>query len=110
MGSFPNKAQLPEASPMRTEQTYRSADLQRLHRDQLHHQQSTWFAWVCRLHEMHSRLQTPESAAVLAIARRRWADARRALERVDEPTESPASESTMARPVRNDDRTGRNHG
>jgi len=90
---------------MRTEQTDRSRDLQRLRLDQLRRHQNTWFAWVCRLHEVQSRLQTPESAAVLAIARRRWAEARLALQRVDGTAEPAAPESAAARPVQNDDRT-----
>jgi hypothetical protein len=50
-------------------------------REWLQQQERVWFAWVCRLHDMHSGSQTPHSAAVLAIARRRWMEARRALER-----------------------------
>jgi hypothetical protein len=49
-------------------------------REQLQQQEQVWFAWVCRLHELHSRAQTPHSAAVLAVARRRWTDSRKALE------------------------------
>lgn len=70
---------------MRTEPSFAASqpDPLRLRREELRQQQSTWFAWVCRLHEAHSRLQTPESAAVLAIARRRWEQARDAVRRVD---------------------------
>jgi len=51
--------------------------------DHLRKQERIWFSWVCRLHDVHDGVQTPQSAAVLAIARRRWADARRALERAE---------------------------
>jgi len=50
-------------------------------REQLEQQERVWFAWVCRLHDVHSGTQTPHSAAVLEVARRRWSEARRALER-----------------------------
>jgi len=53
--------------------------------EHLQQQEQVWFAWVCRLHELHSRLQTPHSAAVLGIARRRWTEARRALEAAGTP-------------------------
>jgi len=46
----------------------------------LHQQERVWFAWVCRLHDMHSGTQAPHSATVLAIAQRRWMEARRALQ------------------------------
>jgi hypothetical protein len=52
--------------------------------DHLQQQERIWFAWVCRLHDAHVGNQTPQSAAVLAIAQRRWAEARRALENVEE--------------------------
>jgi hypothetical protein len=52
--------------------------------DHLQQQERIWFAWVCRLHDAHVGSQTPQSAAVLAIAQRRWAEARRALERIKE--------------------------
>jgi len=56
--------------------------------EQLHQQEQLWFGWVCRLHELHSRLQTPHSAAVLGIARRRWTEARRALDGAERPIKS----------------------
>jgi hypothetical protein len=49
--------------------------------DRLQQQERIWFGWVCRLHDAHSGVQTAQSAAVLRIARRRWAEARRALRR-----------------------------
>ena len=49
--------------------------------EHLRKQERVWFNWVCRLHDVHAGAQTPQSAAILSIARRRWADARRALER-----------------------------
>ncbi len=49
--------------------------------EHLRKQERVWFNWVCRLHDVHAGTQTPQSAAILSIARRRWADARRALER-----------------------------
>jgi hypothetical protein len=57
--------------------------------DHLQRQERVWFAWVCRLHDLHVGSQTPQSAAVLAIARRRWAEARRALERLAEQHRGP---------------------
>jgi hypothetical protein len=48
--------------------------------DQLRKQERVWFNWVCRLHDVHAGTQTPQSAAILAVARRRWAEARHALE------------------------------
>jgi|RhiMethySRZTD1v2_1073278.scaffolds.fasta_scaffold2437865_2 hypothetical protein len=48
--------------------------------ERLHQQERVWFAWVCRLHDMHSETQPPHAAAILAIAQRRWTAARRALE------------------------------
>jgi hypothetical protein len=64
--------------------------------DWLQQQERVWFAWLCRLHDMHSGAQTPHSAAVLAIAQRRWMEARRALQRTahqkaqdQRPTRSP---------------------
>ena len=51
--------------------------------EQLQQQEQVWFAWVCRLHELHSRVQTPHSAAVLGVARRRWTEARRKLDHAD---------------------------
>jgi hypothetical protein len=53
--------------------------------EHLRKQERVWFNWVCRLHDVHAGTQTPQSAAILAIARRRWADARRALERAEQP-------------------------
>ena len=47
----------------------------------LRKQERVWFNWVCRLHDVHAGMPTPQSAAILSVARRRWADARRALER-----------------------------
>ena len=49
----------------------------------LRKQERVWFSWVCRLHDVHAGTQTPQSAAILSIARRRWADARRAVERAE---------------------------
>jgi hypothetical protein len=49
--------------------------------EHLRKQERVWFNWVCRLHDVHTGTPTPQSAAILSIARRRWADARRALER-----------------------------
>jgi hypothetical protein len=49
--------------------------------EHLQQQERVWFAWVCRLHDVHSDAENPHSAAVLAVARRRWAEARRALQR-----------------------------
>jgi hypothetical protein len=46
-------------------------------------QERIWFNWVCRLHDVDADTRTPQSAATLSIARRRWADARRALERAE---------------------------
>ncbi len=51
--------------------------------EHLRKQERIWFSWVCRLHDVHAGAQTPQSAATLSIARRRWADARRALERAE---------------------------
>ena len=51
--------------------------------EHLRKQERVWFNWVCRLHDVHAGTQTPQSAAILAIARRRWADARRSLERAE---------------------------
>lgn len=51
--------------------------------EHLRRQERIWFNWVCRLHDVHAGARTPQSAATLSIARRRWADARRALERAD---------------------------
>jgi hypothetical protein len=48
--------------------------------EELQQQERIWFAWVCRLHDMHAGSQSPHSAAVLGIAQRRWAEARRALD------------------------------
>jgi hypothetical protein len=48
--------------------------------EHLQQQERVWFAWVCRLHDVHSGSQSAHSAAVLAVARRRWAEARGALE------------------------------
>jgi hypothetical protein len=49
--------------------------------EQLQQQERIWFAWLCRLHDVHSGTQTAHSAAVLAVARRRWTEARRAVDR-----------------------------
>ena len=51
--------------------------------EHLRKQERVWFNWVCRLHDINADAQTPQSAATLSIARRRWADARRALERAE---------------------------
>ena len=51
--------------------------------DDLRKQERVWFNWICRLHDLHAGTQTPQSAAILSIARRRWADARRAVERAE---------------------------
>lgn len=59
--------------------------------EQLQRRERVWFAWVCRLHDVHSGMQTAHSAAVLAVARRRWAEARRALQR--EAKKRPADRS-----------------
>jgi hypothetical protein len=57
--------------------------------EHLRKQERVWFNWVCRLHDVHAGLQTPQSAAILAVARRRWADARRALERAEGQASAP---------------------
>ena len=49
--------------------------------EELQQQERIWFSWVCRLHDVHSNAQSTHSAAVLAIAKRRWAEARHALQR-----------------------------
>jgi hypothetical protein len=49
--------------------------------EQLEQQERVWFAWVCRLHDVHSGTQTQHSAAVLEVARRRWSEVRSALAR-----------------------------
>lgn len=49
--------------------------------EELQQQERIWFAWVCRLHDVHAGSQSAHSAAVLAIAQRRWAEARGALHR-----------------------------
>jgi len=64
---------------MWNEQRFLTLDPEQL--EWLHQQERVWFAWVCRLHDMHSSTQAPHSATVLAIAQRRWTEARRALER-----------------------------
>jgi hypothetical protein len=51
--------------------------------ERLRKQERIWFSWVCRLHDVHAGAQTPQSAAVLAIARRRWAETRRTLSRAE---------------------------
>lgn len=55
----------------------------------LHKQERVWFNWICRLHDLHAGTQTPQSAAILSIARRRWADARRAVERAEQQASRP---------------------
>lgn len=57
--------------------------------EQLRKQERVWFNWVCRLHDVHAGIQTPQSAAILSIARRRWADTRRALERAEAQASRP---------------------
>jgi hypothetical protein len=61
--------------------------------EHLRQQERVWFAWVCRLHDVHSGAASPHSAAVLAVAQRRWAEARRALARQAQqrPPQSSAS-------------------
>ena len=54
--------------------------------EQLQQQERVWFSWVCRLHDVHVGTQSPHSAAVLSVARRRWAEAKEALERETEGT------------------------
>jgi hypothetical protein len=49
--------------------------------EELQQQERIWFGWVCRLHDVHAGSQSVHSGAVLAIAQRRWAEARRALDR-----------------------------
>jgi len=49
--------------------------------EHLRQQERVWFSWVCRLHDVHAGAESAHSAAVLAVARRRWAEARRALQR-----------------------------
>jgi hypothetical protein len=70
--------------------------------EQLRKQERVWFNWVCRLHDVHAGTQTPQSAAILSIARRRWAEARRALERAEtrmaRPPDVPASRQSRAQP------------
>jgi hypothetical protein len=84
---------------MRTEHSFTApgADPIRLRRELLRQQRTTWFAWVCRLHELNSRMPTPESAAVLAIAQRRWNQARQALQRADGEMASADYETTTPR-------------
>ena len=60
--------------------------------DHLRKQERVWFNWVCRLHDVHAGTQTPQSAAILSVARRRWADARRALERAETRTSRSPSD------------------
>jgi len=57
--------------------------------EHLRKQERVWFNWVCRLHDLNAGTQTPQSAAVLSIARRRWADVRCALERVEQQVSPP---------------------
>jgi hypothetical protein len=57
--------------------------------EHLHKQERIWFSWVCRLHDLNAGTQTPQSAAILSIARRRWADARRAVERAEKQASRP---------------------
>lgn len=73
--------------------------------EHLRKQERVWFNWVCRLHDVHAGTQTPQSAAILSIARRRWADARRALERAEQQASPPPdsferSESRAQPPAR----------
>jgi hypothetical protein len=60
--------------------------------ERLRKQERIWFSWVCRLHDVHAGAQTPKSAAVLAIARRRWAETRRTLSRAEMQATSAAPE------------------
>jgi len=55
--------------------------------ERLQQQERVWFAWVCRLHDVHSDSRSPQSAAVLSVAQRRWAEARRALLRESQQTD-----------------------
>jgi len=57
--------------------------------DDLREQERVWFNWICRLHDLHAGTQTPQSAAILSIARRRWADARRAVECAEQQASRP---------------------
>ena len=68
---------------MRDQQRFSGADDERDGFEYLRKQERIWFNWVCRLHDVHAGTQSPQSAATLSIARRRWADARRALERAE---------------------------
>jgi len=65
-------------------------------REHLRKQERVWFNWLCRLHDVHAGTQTPQSAAILAIARRRWADARRALERAEAQASRPRESFELA--------------
>jgi hypothetical protein len=55
---------------------------------QLERRERAWFASVCHLHELNDRLGTPDSAAVLRVAQRRWAAARLALARANDPAQA----------------------
>jgi hypothetical protein len=79
---------------MRGEQQFpeSNGDLASRGLEQLRKQERVWFSWVCRLHDVHAGTQTPQSAAILAIARRRWADAQRALARAEAQRPGPATQ------------------
>ncbi|MBS0524085.1 MAG: hypothetical protein JSS04_10660 [Proteobacteria bacterium] len=62
----------------------------------LRKQERVWFSWVCRLHDAHAGTQTPQSAAILSIARRRWAEARRTIERAEAAASHPNDPSSQA--------------
>ena len=86
---------------MWNEQRFLKPDPERL--EWLHQQERVWFAWVCRLHDMQSGTQAPNSATVLAIAQRRWTEARRALQRAaqqqataERPGRSPKAKLSVA--------------
>lgn len=68
---------------MREHQRLSEADEEPDGFEYLRKQERIWFNWVCRLHDVHADTLTPQSAATLSVARRRWADARRALERAE---------------------------
>ena len=63
----------------------------------LERQERVWFAWVCRLHDMHSGTPAPHAAPILAIAQRRWTEARRALQRAAPPDAGQPARSAKAR-------------
>jgi hypothetical protein len=48
---------------------------------QLHEQEQLWFSWVTILHERLDKADMRDNRAVLEIARRRWLEAKEALQR-----------------------------